>query len=221
MPKLIAPPIGKPPAGLNPSVTTIPPQTVLARPPNTPIMIAPIKSEAEYIDLEDLTRLQMSEAEKHNSSSNVIDVSPMPSHVLGNATITTTPSMTVEVKNDYNDTPQLSSTLANSSLSGSDLDDSLSLPVPKEEETATSQMPTLITPKIGITTPAMHGGIPSDIKFVPKSSPAVNEKPEKDESWKKYLTRYVLFCCRSILLQLPFNHTKFFHGLDWNPALFS
>ena len=85
------------------------------------------------------------------------------------------------------------STLAKlaSKLSGSstNLDDSLNLPIP--EYAAQDELQDLSLSGIKEELIGNHGGIPTNVPgFVPKVSPPINNKKEKDETWKKYLTRY-------------------------------
>ncbi len=79
--------------------------------------------------------------------------------------------------------------LASKLSSGGGLDDSLNLPIPDcgpEDGEAPPGPPLLRDEFVG-----NHGGIPTNVPgFVPKGSPAINNKKEKDETWKKYLTRF-------------------------------
>ena len=87
----------------------------------------------------------------------------------------------------------LPSTLAKlaSKLSGSStsLDDSLNLPIPEyiadQEDLHDLSLSSIKEELVG-----NHGGIPTNVPgFVPTVSPSINNKKEKDETWKKYLTR--------------------------------
>lgn len=132
---------------------------------------------AEYIDLEDLPKIK---------KLDVIKTS------LSNAMVTTTPSTTVEVKSDLlvqdgSSTKPQKSTLEKlaSKISGSALGDSLTLPIPGGSNDSSE-----LSPDGSISVNANHGGIASNVPgFIPKTSPPINEKKERDESWKKYLTR--------------------------------
>ena len=65
------------------------------------------------------------------------------------------------------------------------LNDSLTLPIP---QCSGDDSPTDVNPVSGIIGPDVAMA-PSG--FIPKSSPPVNYKPERDEMWKQYLTRYL------------------------------
>ena len=86
-------------------------------------------------------------------------------------------------------------------LSGHGLSDSLNLPIPGQEEAdhdeTSAAEKTEVKPRLGnkhpltapsMTTPGKQEGKTYTPKVM-KVSPPVNEKKERDESWKKYLTR--------------------------------
>ena len=169
----------------------IKPPLIKPQQPQQPIVIAPPKQtiitsnqNAEYIDLEDLPKMNKMDVSFKNST-------------LMNATITTTPSTTVEIKgetdnadDDPSKTKPPKSTLEKlaSKISGSALSDSLTLPIPSEnDDMKPLELTTTDEHRNG---QPQNTGTPSSVPaFVPKISPPINDKKERDESWKKYLTR--------------------------------
>lgn len=189
----------------SPTISTTPSQMIIAQTPPAGISSrsTPIKKEAEYIDLEDLSKFTQSD-DSNSSSPIPTDLSAqksLSSTPMRNTMITTTPSTTVEVKveaGEGNSSKPHPSTLAKlaSKLSGSSLGDSLSLPIPSynEEEQMKTEMAFGDAPAVPSGVKVATSDVATcppgaTLKFVPKLLPVVNDKKEKDESWKKYLTR--------------------------------
>ncbi len=156
---------------------------------------APKQEPPEYIDMEELQKLNQSTEEvvdepielKHN---------PNPVPLLAKNPVKSEPSTPEDVKVQFPESKDknkpLPSTLAKlaSKLSGSALDGSLNLPIPDYEQEEEEQMEVPASMKDELACVGNHGGIQTNVPgFIPKTSPPINEKKEKDESWKKYLTR--------------------------------
>ena len=173
-------------------------------------------SSKEYVDLEDLVKMNRPRSLNISESSSAAShPSPQPQDLSLPSTPgisePTTPS-SVSVKLEPVDTIRESkvppSTIAKlASKLNSQLNDSLTLPIPGHTPASSQKgLASLPSPLVGVINPpsvAMtpvsgsgsaarapsptmgicHGG------FVPKVSPPVNEKKERDETWKKYLTR--------------------------------
>lgn len=153
-----------------------------------------IKKESEYMDLEDLVRM-----EKGNSKSRLFD-----GYVSSEDSL---PSVRSEMEakpkpTDVKPLPTLTKMAIK--IEDSKLNSSLNLPIPSEasaeevmdcsekEEESDVKNPKKETH--GEDEESKRAASPQTgickVGFVPKVLPAVNEKKERDESWKKYLTRY-------------------------------
>ncbi len=171
---------------------------------------APKQEPPEYIDMEELQKINQSAEEvedepmelKHNSN-------PVPS--LAQNSVKSEPSTPEDVKAEFpesNDKNKpLPSTLAKlaSKLSGAALDGSLNLPIPDYEQEEEEQTEVPASMKDELACVGNHGGIQTNVPgFIPKTSPPINEKREKDESWKKYLTRYSISFISIIIVDLMY-----------------
>ena len=179
------------------------------------LMLEHAVKQEEYIDLEDLNRYNQSKGGPTDSSLTPTDLSLSSTSSSGSlANIKQEPlviapkvepssSIGLDLSNNSNSCsqaqPSTLAKLASKLNSSSSLNGSLNLPIPSiGSSNEESDMKPKITdvkslaPSQGLT--LMPGGpgvgaSPGVQGFIPKSSPAVNEKREKDESWKKYLTR--------------------------------
>lgn len=175
-----------------------------------------IKQEAEYIDLEDLSQFNHSGRSSPENSMTPTDLSMSgssassgktdcrsdtdsapPAHggvtiKAENVGLDLSSSSSSQTTNNSNVNKPQASTLAKLAYklnSNSSLNGSLSLPVPAVNEAGdiSSRGPSPVGPALSASLGS--GATPGVVGFVPKSPPPVNHKPEKDESWKKYLTR--------------------------------
>ena len=145
----------------------------------------------EYIDMEDLQTLNDHDAFKTERKSPKLEIEKnYPAVVKEDSTDA------VNSDDDSHDEQQLNQALPSTlaklasklSSSSNSLDDSLNLPIPEysdQEELHDLSMSGIKEELVG-----NHGGIPTNVPgFVPTVSPPINNKKEKDETWKKYLTR--------------------------------
>ena len=167
-------------------------------PPSTGILnlskyTQPKQDNPEYIDMEDLPTLNQPDVimnERSMSPQMTIDTSvPAKQEDVVDAEYSGDENQLDVVHNQA-----MPSTLAKlaSKLSGSytNLDDSLNLPIPEYTGADQDELQDLSLSGMKEELVGNHGGIPTNVPgFVPKVSPPINNKKEKDEAWKKYLTR--------------------------------
>ena len=203
--------------GPNPRLAMSPGNISMA---TSPGMIGrPVKQEAEYIDLEDLSKFEQSNVSSENSmgptdlsmsSASSTATNPDIKCEFGSSVTSTperaashtgpvTPS-TFDAREEGNvkQIPATLSQLASKLASSSSLNESLTLPIPGSSEDKPPEGASNEHPQDSQSDTSRHSPVPGAVNlssspsitsFVPKISPPVNEKKEKDESWKKYLTR--------------------------------
>ena len=164
----------------------------------------------EYIDMEDLQTLNQPEVTKNDRKIfPKMEIDADASTLIKREA---TPEVIDSEDENHDEQPftqVLPSTLAKlaSKLSGSStsLDGSLNLPIP-EYSADQEDLHDLSLSGIKEELVGNHGGIPTNVPgFVPTVSPPINNKKEKDETWKKYLTRLVKIWAINVSAELSFS----------------
>ena len=155
----------------------------------SPLPFGLLSKDKEYVDLEDLAHLNHADSSNDSEPDMATNLS---SGHSSNTVVHSTPPKVIEIKPEGSGSKAQPSTLAKlaNKLQNSALGDSLNLTIPggvKKEEPVAPVGDYEQESEASLSTPSSLSASPS---FIPKVSPPVNEKRERDESWKKYLTRY-------------------------------
>ena len=181
-------------AALSPEMLAKLPQGISSNSLNLSSTTSGQQDNSEYIDMEDLQMLNQPEVIKNERNfTPKIEVDEEASTLVKREATPEVIDSEDENHDEQTFNQALPSTLAKlaSKLSGSStsLDDSLNLPIPEyiadQEDLHDLSLSSIKEELVG-----NHGGIPTNVPgFVPTVSPPINNKKEKDETWKKYLTR--------------------------------